>query len=356
MAEKALHQFTEGMYLGDAVSDHVLLIKHWLHDMGFESNIYTLKYDPVLDSQVLAVDKYRPSQQERFVIYHHAVGSEMAEILQDFNLPQILIYHNITPPEFYENSDPVLSAQLRKGRTQLEQMCDRTARALADSQFNELELQSLGYRNTGVLPLALDQSQYDIPENEDLATEITATGPVLLFVGRVAPNKKQEDLIRLLYYYRRLEPNARLILVGSLMNETYVKWLIELANSLGLRDGAVTFAGHVSQKDMVTYYKSADLFVSMSEHEGFGKPLIESMYLNLPVLAFSSTAVPSTMGKSGILFHEKNYESLAEMADILIRDQRLRARIIELQQKHAQDFLEPNVRQLWSFYLDVWNL
>jgi len=351
MAQKDLHQFTEGMYPGDAVSDHVLLIQHWLHDMGFASNIYALRRDQALIDQVLPVESYHPAHQEQCLVYHHAVGSQVAENLQRFNLPQILVYHNITPPEYYEGSNPALSAQLVKGREQLEQMRDRTILALGDSKFNELELQSLGYRNTAVLPIVLDESRYNFPINDVLEGQVRAARPVLLFVGRVAPNKRQEDLITLLYYYRRLEPNARLILVGSLQNENYVMWLAELAKSLGLKDGAVTFAGHVSQQDLVTYYKSADLYVSMSEHEGFGKPLIESMYLGLPVLAFSSTAVPSTMGKAGMLFHEKNYESLAEAVDVMVHNQHLRDRIVTRQKKRAQSFLEPNVRQLWVSFI-----
>ncbi|MDX1417597.1 MAG: glycosyltransferase family 4 protein [Candidatus Promineifilaceae bacterium] len=356
MTAKLLHQFTEGIYSGDAVSDHAFLLQKWLHEMGFESNIYALKIDPELKERVLPVETYQHSQKERFVLYHHAVGSEIAELLQKLKLPQILVYHNITPAKFYENSDPVLGIQLRKGREQLEQMRDRTVLALAVSHYNELELQSLGYRNTGVLPITLDQSQYDITTNEELASQFSRAQPTMLFVGRVAPNKKIEDLIELLYYYRRLEPETKLILVGSVKNEVYVNWLTELAKSLGLRDDAVIFTGHVSQKDMITYYRSADLFVSMSEHEGFGKPLIESMYLDLPVLAYASSAVPSTLGKAGILFHDKNHESLAELVDLIIKDKTLRQRVIERQQKRVQDFLEPNVKQLWSFYVDMSNL
>ncbi len=353
MSPKILHQFSEGMYQGDAVSDHALLIRRWLHDMGFTSNIYAINCDPALADLVQPIKEYHHDRQERFLIYHHAVGSKMAEFLETLNLPQILIYHNITPAEYYKDSDPVLSAQLEKGRMQLKLMRDRTVLALGDSQFNELELQKLGYSNTVVLPIVLDQSKYDLAINDHLAAQVRANRPVLLFVGRLAPNKKQEDLITLLHYYRRLEPEAKLILVGSLRNEEYVTWLAELAESLGLKDGAVTFTGHVSQQDMVTYYQSADLFISMSEHEGFGKPLIESMYLGLPVLAYSSTAVPSTMGKAGILFHEKNYESLAEVLDILVHDQRLRERVILHQKTRAQAFSEPNVRQLWKSLIEI---
>jgi glycosyltransferase involved in cell wall biosynthesis len=353
MAHKVLHQFTEGMYHGDAVSDHVFMLQQWLRAMGFESEIYATKIEPSLTGQVRTIAAYQQGAGEKYVVYHHAVGSKAAEFLQGFQLPQILIYHNITPAEFYKDSDPVLSSQLQKGRSQLEQMKDRTILAVGDSGYNEAELRDLGYRNTAVLPIVLDESKYDIVLNEDLARQVRKSGPVLLFVGRLQPNKKQEDLITLLFFCRRVQPDARLILVGSLQNKEYVAWLKELAKSLGLDEEAVTFTGHINQQDLVTYYKSADLYVSMSEHEGFGKPLIESMYLGLPVLAYASTAVPATMGKAGILFQEKNFESLAELVEVLTRDVELRKRLIAQQKTRAQDFQGRKVFQLWQSLLEA---
>lgn len=348
MNQPIMHQFTEGMYEGDAVSDHVLLIQEWLQNLGYISRIYATKFEPTLQSKVMDFHKYDPDPAEQLVIYHHAVGSEMAEQLQVFNKSQILIYHNITPSEFYSTSNPALSAQLLRGRRQLQEMRQRTILALADSPFNEMELLDLGYENTAVLPIVLQESNYNIPMDESLARQIRSRRPTFLFVGRVAPNKKQEDLITFLYYYQRLQSNARLILVGSLKNWEYVNWLKEYSRSLGLSDKDVLFSGHVSQQELVTYYSSADLFISMSEHEGFGKPLIESMYHNLPVLAYSSTAVPYTMGNAGLLFHNKRFEALAEVADLILNEDALRERMLSKQRNRSKTFLEPNVRKLWE--------
>src|SRR5262249_30873453 len=149
---------------------------------------------------------------------------------------------------------------------------------------------------TGVLPISLDPARYALPPNPELRARFEPGGPLLLFVGRLVPNKRQEDLIKLLYFYRRIEPAARLLLAGDPWGPAYAQWLRELAAYLGLQE-AVLFAGHISQADLVTYYGLADLYVSMSEHEGFGKPLIESMYLGLPVLAYGATAVRGTLGE-----------------------------------------------------------
>jgi glycosyltransferase involved in cell wall biosynthesis len=172
----------------------------------------------------------------------------------------------------------------------------------------------------------------------------------LLFLGRIAPNKKQEDLMKLLHFYRRIEPDARLILVGSGQLSNYTNWLHDFAFTLDLED-SVVFTGHVSQAEMIAFYQIADLYVSMSEHEGFGKPLIESMYFDLPVLAYHSTAVPYTMGDAGVLFRYKHYEALAEVVDILVNDESIRQSIILRQQLRVQDYFEPLLNERWNLFL-----
>lgn len=353
MPERVLHQFTEGAYVGDAVSDQVFAIQRWLRAVGFESEVFAERFQPELAGQVRSAREYRPSGAETCVIHHHAVGSDIAERLMGLDMPQLLIYHNITPPQFFAFSDPILAANLQKGRRQLEAMRARTLLALGDSGYNARELVELGYESTGVLPIVLDEAHLQIPLEESVAAECDGARPVVLFVGRFAPNKRQEDLLKLHYCLRRINPGARLVLVGNTDFVDYVTWLRGLANDLELDDSAVRVTGHVSHEAMVTYYRCADVYVSMSEHEGFGKPLIESMYCGLPVVAYASTAVPDTLGDAGILFHRKDYESLAELIDWLTRDAALRQRIVARQSQRVQAFLEPAVRRQWESHLRV---
>jgi glycosyltransferase involved in cell wall biosynthesis len=262
----------------------------------------------------------------------------------------LLIYHNITPSDFFQPFDPLLASQTRRGREQLQHLRKRTLLALGDSFFNEAELRQVGYVHTGVLPIVLDPAQYDLEPNLDLLNRYRGGGVKLLFVGRLAPNKRQEDLIKLLWYYRRIDPEARLFLVGSPGASSYPEWLQELTEMLNLTE-AVVFTGRVSQKDLVTYYRLANIYVSMSEHEGFGKPLIESMYFGIPVLAYASAGVPETMGGAGVLFRRKDYEALAELIDIIVKDETLRNRIVARERERVKEFLEPSVRWKWEQYL-----
>jgi glycosyltransferase involved in cell wall biosynthesis len=177
----------------------------------------------------------------------------------------------------------------------------------------------------------------------------------LLFVGRFVPNKRQEDLVKLLPYLHRIHPSARLHLVGSRWEVGYDSYIEKMADTLGISD-KIRITGKVSHQDLLTYYRTSDLYVSMSDHEGFGVPLIESMYCKLPILAYGSSAVPYTLGTAGVIFNEKRYAELAELIDILITDKAFRQRIISRQLDRVQAFLEPEVRKMFEGILENLNL
>lgn len=350
MGKPILHQFIIGAVPGDAITDHALLLRRWLREDGFHSHIFAESTSPSLEREVHSYLQYRPSSPGEIVVLHHSIGSDLVDYLLSLDIKFLTIYHNITPPEFFQDVDPMLSKQLTRGQSQLTALLDRTLLGLADSPYNETDLQSLGFSPTGVLSITLDESKYQLESNPALLSRYQDKGPFMLFVGRLVPSKRQDDLIKLLYHFRRAEPSGRLLLIGDLWTPEYGEWLQKFAQELELGD-AVIFAGHVSQRDMVTYYRLADLYVSMSEHEGFGKPLIESMYFDVPVVAYRSTAVPGTMGGAGILFRHKGYEALAELLSMLVRDKALRDRIVVRQRERVQQFLELRVRDIWKGYL-----
>ena len=354
MAKKVLHQVIEIILDSDAVSDHALLMRDWLRDMGFESDIFVSSCGPGLENEVRQFTPGAFSRDE-MVVYHHSIGSNVIDPLLERQVQIILMYQNITPPEFYQNADPAMVKYLELGREQLYRMRPNVRLALGASTYSENELIEVGFEKTGVLPLVFRESDYDAFNRKNLDSKFEKKGPTLLFLGRVVPNKCPEDLVKLLYFLKRISPDANLVLVGGQNEKEFVKWLRRFIESHGLTD-SVTFAGHVSMGEIAGYYRSADLFVSMSEHEGFCKPLIESMYFELPIMAYASTAVPSTLGGSGVLFTEKDFEALAELADMLIEDHSIRQRLISGEKERLQDFLEPSVRNQWHSYLEMLNL
>jgi glycosyltransferase involved in cell wall biosynthesis len=349
MSRTILHQFLTGATAGDAITDQAIMMNRWLRELGFESHVYAWHLHPSVESQVRPIASYRRASGEEWAILRHSIGSDVPDFLIEQGLRLILIFHNVTPPEYFEGIDPLRAHLARLGVRQLAALRPRTGLALADSAYNAAELRRAGF-DAAELPIALQPERYDTPINEELVAGLSSPGPRLLFIGRLAPNKRQEDLVKLLYCLRRARPGAHLYLVGDRWETGYDAWVEQLAAELGVGDG-VTLAGKVSQGDMVTYIRTSDFYVSMSEHEGFGLPLIESMYLGLPVIAYGVSAVPGTMGGAGVLFSRKEYEHLAELIDMLFADGPLRRRIVDGQRQRAQLFLESRVHQRFVDYL-----
>ena len=344
MARPTLHQFLVGAVPGDAIADQALLLRRWLREEGVRSEIYAERIDDDMASQVRSYLRYRPGRSGEVILLHHSIGSGLVDHLLSLDVRIVLVYHNITPAPFFLGVDSVLVQQVETGRSQLARLRAKTVLGLGVSRYDERALQEAEFTHTSVLPIALEEARYTLPPDADLLARYRESGPNLLFVGRLVPNKRQEDLVKLLYAYRRIAPAARLFLVGPLWIPAYAEWLRELADDLGVGE-AVVLTGHVSQQELVSYYRCADVFVSMSEHEGLGKPLIESMYFGVPVLAYGAAAVPETLGGAGVLFHRKDHEALAEVVDMLAHDSALRRRIIARQRERASAFLDSQVRR-----------
>jgi glycosyltransferase involved in cell wall biosynthesis len=254
--------------------------------------------------------------------------------------PKCLIYHNITPAEFFEPFRPELARLLREGREDLKVLARHFPVSVGDSEYNAYELQESGFANPGVLPICVDPAKWNLAADPALMDKLQGNGTNLLFVGRLSPQKKQEDLIRIFRRYLEFEPTARLHLVGGTDSaDPYLSHLHRTADSLGL-NGQVNFAGHINDAQLAAYYRTADLFWSMSEHEGFCVPLVEAMWFEIPVLAFKSTATPETLGPAGLLFTTKQDEQeLAALAHVLVRDQKLRRKLLASQHGRRSQYL-----------------
>jgi len=352
---QALHQFLTGATSGDAITDQALMLRDWLRELDFDSHLYAEHIHESVGAEVRPLAAYRHPRGEEWAIYHHSTGSGVASFLRERGPRLILIYHNVTPARFFTAVDPAWVGRSRQGEEQLQELRPQVELALGDSAYNRRQLEAAGYEECAVLPITLSEEQLQGASNPTLAARLEERGPLLLFVGRLAPNKRQEDLVKLLYAYRRIRPRAHLALVGDRWTVGYDGWIEHMAGDLGL-DDAVLLTGKVSQQDMLTYYRHADVYVSMSEHEGFGKPLIESMYLGLPVMAYASAAVPDTIGDASVLFHRKDYEQLAELVDLLVTDRALRERLIERQRKRVRAFLPAQVKAQFLNFLTTLDL
>src|SRR3989440_1581739 len=252
--------------------------------------------------------------------------------LVEFTGPKCLIYHNITPAEFFLPYRPEFAAILAQGRADLCQLAGHFPVSCGDSAYNALELAEAGFHEPGVLPIAVNPDKWSASPDTRLMDVLQDGRTNLLFVGRFAPNKKQDDLIVAFSHYLALDPDARLILVGKPEEaDPYVTHLRQIVSSQGLEE-SVLFTGSVTDPQLAAYYRTAHLFWSMSEHEGFCVPLIEAMWFDVPILAFKSSAVPQTLGHAALMFTAKNdLAAVAALARILVADSGLREKMIRTQ-------------------------
>jgi glycosyltransferase involved in cell wall biosynthesis len=206
---------------------------------------------------------------------------------------------------------------------------DRCDLALGDSEFNRVELEALGFPRTAVLPVVPDLSHLDRVSDRLVAAQFDDGWANILFVGRVIPNKKIEDLIRAFHAYHTIfSPRSRLLIVGAHSGfERYLAALHQLAATLDLSH--VHFVGHVSDEELVAYYEIADLFLCASEHEGFCVPLVEAFHMEVPVLAHAAAAVPSTMDGAGVLFADRDPRHVAVLMEAILSDCALQDAIVE---------------------------
>ncbi|MEK6406216.1 MAG: glycosyltransferase [Acidobacteriota bacterium] len=336
MTVSTVNQFHSGTACGDAITNEMLAIQRVLAAAGYESNIYAEHIVDQLSANIQDINKYHGSR-DNVLLVHHSMGFDCFDRIVNLPDRKILIYHNITPPEYLADN-PFSAAYAEKGRAQLQAYRDHVDFAFADSEFNRCELTNAGFSQADVLPVTFALQQLGQVEPNHRLAESLASSTNFLFVGRIAPNKKQDDIIKSFSYYRqKIEPHCRLFLVGGFEGANgYYKMLRRLAEEEGIAD-SVFFTGRVSDEDLVAYYKNASVFLSMSEHEGFGVPLVESMLFDVPVVAYKAAAVPLTLGGAGVLFTHKDIPMIAEMVDCVIKDQHLRKKILDGQRRRLEE-------------------
>jgi L-malate glycosyltransferase len=334
----AIHQMLTTIVPGDAISHHTLAIREILRGQGFESEIFVETVHPDLVAITHPINEYQLfSRAGNILIFHFSQGTHLADLV--LTLPEriVLIYHNITPEVYFRRVHHHAWLSLIQGRRQLPLLARKAAFGFADSEFNRRELEEAGCAHTGVLPIILDFESHRRPLNRIVSAMFPEKLTTFLFVGRVTPNKGHEHLLTFFYYYRKIDPSARLWIVGMYYGfEPYLYKLNRMVRHLRLEE--VYFTGHVTHDELCTYYRMADLFLCFSLHEGFCVPLVESMWFDLPILALRRTAVGDTLGNAGLQFDSFEPTLMAETANRILTDANLRSRVLDRQRHRLQQF------------------
>ena len=338
-----VHQWVPAAHRGDAIGDSARLVRGLLRRGGHASDIFALTIDEDL------VDDVRPfgdpeARRADVTLFHFALPSPMAAAFLTLRGARVLQYHNVTPAHFFAPYAPQICRLAGLARRELATLVGHVDLALGVSEYNRRELGALGFAPTAVMPLAVDLGRLTgAPRRPALEEVLAEEGwSNFLFVGRVAPNKRLEDFVRLAEVYKRyVDEEYRFIFVGRCDTvPRYYATVRALMAEFRMPPSRFWFTGPVPEDDLATFYRMARVYISLSEHEGFCAPLVEAMAHDVPVLAYDAAAVSETLGGAGVVFAPKDMEFAAELLGELAYDEPLRARVVAGQRRRLAAFTE----------------
>jgi glycosyltransferase involved in cell wall biosynthesis len=328
----AVHQLLPAAAPYDAITGQAFAWRDLLREWGHESEIVAEGVHPELLGTVQRLNRAgRRLLNQGSLLLRYALWSETAEVALRAHNATGLCYHNVTPGDLLRDYNPGLADLCDRGRAALTGFRGKLDVLVADSSFNAAELRDAGLGEASVVPLLLT-----LPE--EVSRRPPNRAPVVVTVGRIVPNKRLDDVIKAFtLYQRRHAPEASLVIVGSDIGfEAYRVALEVLAARLGTR--GVVFTGPLSSEARDAWYRRADVYLSMSVHEGFCAPLIEALAHGAPVAARGAGAVPETLGGAGVVLDDADLVLAAEALHELASSQPTRdalydaadARIAEL--------------------------
>ena len=339
-------QVLDALDYGDGVSNDVINKKHLLKKMGYDTEIYSKWCDERVLDERLDINLLATSSED-IIIHHYSGESNIISKVLNQRGKKILFYHNITPEEFWDDGEFA-----KKGIRQLETLGVKYDYIGGDSKFNIKDLRELGLKQEAdVLPILVNFNHF--PTANAMCDK---NSTCFLFVGRVAPNKCHDDIIKVFdYYFNNIDANSELYLVGNY--EAYPEYFSKLKKQLeGLACSShIIFAGKVSNEMLYQYYQKATAFLCMSAHEGFCIPLLESMYSGIPTFAYDAGAVSETMGNAGVLIYDKSPEKVAKTIYTILSTRDLCGEIIDRQFKWVAHFSESEIAKQLRCLIEKWS-
>ena len=345
---RKIYQLLADVSEHDAITNLSLRIQKILQNSKQQSLIYSSGtiFNNGLSDTIFPAREMGNLKDNDLLIYHFSIGSDATDIFRKSKAKKMIYYHNITPAKYLLPYSDGYASLLRSGREELKNLVQIADFALADSKFNALELTKLGFNHVKVLPLSMDEDHLKIKHDDSVTRQFKSDTEVFLFVGRIVPNKNIEGLIKTFYYYcNSINHNSKMIIIGSIDNlPAYYIHLKKIIKSLSLQE-KVIFTGKIPIAQLLAYYKRANAFISLSEHEGFCLPLVESMYFDIPVFALNRAAVQETLGGAGVLIETLDYKSIAELIKLVLNNHILKEQICQAQRKRLHELSYENYQK-----------
>ncbi|MBP5492301.1 MAG: glycosyltransferase family 4 protein [Clostridiales bacterium] len=343
-----IYQYIHTWNKGDAVGNEVWAIHAQMDKNNIENRIVKSYPEIPQADTVLFYDVEKNLLPEDLLIFHFAwiTPEPIWKKLRNLPCRKIMIYHNITPAEFFEPYDKAMAKSALRARQQLKEGAEFFDAAWADSEYNAEELKAAGYKDVSVLPLVIAFDDYAKTPSRHVMDELSDGYTNILFVGRMVPNKCLEDVIAVFAEYKKQHnPKSRLIFVGNDSMTGYVNKLRHMCRELKIKD--VLFKSHCPFADILAYYRSADAFVCMSEHEGFCVPLLEAMYFRVPLIAYEAGAVPLTMGDAGVCVRSKEPSATSSILHALLSDPDMISDMKAKQEERLKVFETPAIMKIF---------
>jgi len=337
----------------DAVSNDVLQMCSVLREAGYAAEILALGTDEACRSAVRPFASVDPSSWqtgEDVVIYHHSTGFPAGEeLLRRTRAPIVIRHHNVTPPSFFAGWSRDHECACQNG-VEMSRRLARLPGALfwGDSRFNCADLIAYGAAETScrvLPPFHRTEEMASAEIDQEICASYKDGCANILFVGGYKPNKGHAHAIRVFAAYNRLiNPRSRLIFAGAITShfDSYVGSLRRLAATLGVA-GRVVFRASVSVSQLQALYFLADVFLCLSEHEGFCVPLVESMYYRIPIVAWANTAVAETSKDCALAWKGFDVIRMAESIHVCMDDPAVRQKFRELGYERYVSTYAPDV-------------
>jgi glycosyltransferase involved in cell wall biosynthesis len=308
----------------DAVTNQALACRRLFDSWGWDGADYSAVIAPTMNHGLLSPLRGLHAGPDEVVLIHYSGYTPELERLFDRPGRRLIISHNITPARFFWEQEPFEGVRCSLGPGQLAALASRADAVAGVSEYNAAELRrATGREDVGVIPILFDRSELGV------ARAAGSGGPTrLLFVGRLAPHKRQDLVIRAFAEYRRrYEAEARLVLVGVPMSPAYGARLRALASALA--PGGVEFEHGVGSTELWERYRAAGVFVCLSEHEGFCIPLLEAFHFGVPVVARDAGAISEVVGDAGlVLSRTDDLATVVELLRIVVADAELRGELV----------------------------
>jgi L-malate glycosyltransferase len=333
-----VHQVLSGAGPVDAVTSQAFAYRELFGAWGYGGHEYAVSIDPRVAGRVRPFKAFAPGPDDVVVIHYSAYAPKLRSVLELGN-PKLLQYHNVTPARWFWDHEPTIAVHCSLGRRQLPEFAKGVDLAAGVSHFNAAELAAAGAARTTVIPILFTPP----PAAADETVAGSPDGPpTILFVGRLTPHKRQDELIGAFSLYRRhRRPDARLVLVGEPLTRRYAESLVELADRLA--PGAVSFRAGIGRSELWSCYREAAAFVCLSEHEGFCVPLLEAFHFGVPVIARPSGGVVEVAGDAALITDERDLALTAELIHLVVEDSELRAELARRGRERLADYAADEV-------------